>query len=99
MQQLEGFVSDKHPSYVCQLHKALYGLKQAPRSWFYKLRAALVSWGFQNSVSDVSLFIHHSTCLVVYLLVYVDDILITGNDSSQIQLFIAKLHFTFALKT
>ena len=58
MAQPIGFVDATKPCYVCRLHKALYELKQAPRDWFDKLKNALLDWGFQNFVSDTSLFIH-----------------------------------------
>lgn len=64
---------------VCQLHKALYGIKQAPRVWFDTLHAALQSLGFQSSKSDKFLFIWQSGTYTMYILVYVDDILITGS--------------------
>ncbi|KAL5838605.1 hypothetical protein ACOSQ3_015774 [Xanthoceras sorbifolium] len=98
MRQPESFENTAQPSHVCRLHKALYRLKQAPRSWFHKLQAALLSWGFVNSASDVSLFIHREGAKVIFLLVYVDDILLTGTDSYQIQQLISKLNATFALK-
>ena len=62
---------------VCKLHKALYGLKQAPRAWFETLYAALRSLGFESAKFDKSLLIKHTKSSVLYVLVYVDDILIT----------------------
>ncbi|XP_015944045.1 uncharacterized protein LOC107469175 [Arachis duranensis] len=70
---------------VCQLHKSLYGLKQAPKSWFLKLAATLAKFGFTKTRSNHCLFMKHSGDLKLYILVYVDDILITGNDSQDIQ--------------
>lgn len=99
MVQPEGFSDLSQPKHVCKLHKALYGLKQAPRAWFDKLRSALLEWGFINSTSDVSLFFFKKGVQVVYLLVYVDDILLTGNDSQLISQIVADLNKKFALKT
>lgn len=84
MMPLEGFSTVSHGKVVCRLHKVLYGLKQAPRAWFDKLKAALLNWGFVNSVSDVSLFFYKNESQLMYLFVYVDDILVTGNDNQLI---------------
>lgn len=83
---------------MCKLNKTLYGLKQAFRAWFEKLKGALVAKDFRNSSFDNNLFIHYSAEEFVYLLVYVDNILITGNDFSYIQNLVKDLHQTFALK-
>ena len=99
MHQPEGFVNTSSPTHLCQLKKALYDLRQAPRAWYDKLRAVLLTWGFKNSVAESSLFYlnHHGRFLL--LLVYVDDILITGNSPSDIQCVISDLHQHFAIKT
>ena len=99
MSQPEGFVDSQFPHHVCRLNKALYGLKQAPRAWFDKLKTALVHWGFKNSKSDSSLFIYKNQSHVLFLLVYVDDILITGSDPTLIHRIMADLNKKFALKT
>ena len=87
------------PTYVCKLRKALYGLKQAPRAWFEKLKSAFIAWGFSNSFSDTSLFFTHKGGRPLFLLVYVNDILITGEDSNAIQQLIKDLNIQFSLKT
>lgn len=83
---------------VCKLHKALYGLKQAPRAWFDKLKGALLGLGFTSSRCDPSLFVYSKASHIIYMLVYVDDIIVTGNSSSLIQHIISQLHSNFALK-
>lgn len=75
---------DRGTPLVCKLRKALYGLKQAPRAWFHKLRDFLVIAHFAVSKADNSLFIHRSGSHLLYFLVYVDDIIITGTDSQAI---------------
>lgn len=98
MTQPPGFVDKDRPNYVCRLRKALYGLKQAPRAWYIELRNYLISVGFVNSVSDTSLFILQAGKSIVYMLVYVDDILITGNDNSLLQQTLTALATRFSIK-
>lgn len=83
---------------VYKLHKALYGLKQAPRQWFERLKSGLLNLGIQDSKCDPSLFIYNKSNAVVYLLVYVDDIIITGSCNALIHSLIQQLHASFALK-
>ncbi|MFS7953765.1 putative RNA-directed DNA polymerase [Helianthus anomalus] len=98
MRQPPGFVDPTKPDHVCLLYKSLYGLKQAPRVWFNKLSTALHQLGFCGSKTDPSLFILNSLGSLVYLLVYVDDIIITGNNSNTIAMLIGRLNSLFALK-
>ncbi|XP_015168013.1 uncharacterized mitochondrial protein AtMg00810-like [Solanum tuberosum] len=81
-----GFVhqSGKGTGTVCKLTKSLYGLKQASRQWNIKLTTALANSGFQQSHYDYSLFTKHQEKRLVMVLVYVDDLLITGNDHKLI---------------
>ena len=72
------------PHKVCKLQKALYGLKQAPRAWFAKFSSTLAQFGFLSSSHDSALFIRRTDCGVVLLLIYVDDMIITGDDASDI---------------
>ncbi|KAG8499323.1 hypothetical protein CXB51_005887 [Gossypium anomalum] len=83
---------------VCRLTKALYGLWQAPRAWFDKLKQFRVSAGFTVSKSDASLFVRLSSDHTIYVLVYVDDIVITGSSVDEINCFVQMLHNQFALK-
>ena len=68
---------------VCKLKKALYGLKQANREWFAKLSSFLLSMGYTQSMNDHSLFINSSEESFTSLLVYVDDIILEGNDKRR----------------
>ena len=99
MSQPEGFLSTQYPDHVCRLNKALYGLKQAPGAWYEKFKTALLQWGFTNSKYDSSLFIYKNQSHVLLLLVYVDDILITGSSSKLINKVMVDLHNKFASKT
>lgn len=98
MRQPEGFVDATRPQHVCKLTKAIYGLKQAPRSWYDKLKNALLKWGFRNTKSDSSLFVLMNKDHITFLLIYVDDIIITGSNSKFLKSFITQLNVMFALK-
>jgi len=84
MEQPKGFVDDTKPDYVCKLHKSFYGHKQAPRAWFRRLSQQLLELGFQESINDYSLFVLHTAKIKIFVLIYVDDILVTGSDDSAI---------------
>ncbi|CAA7043636.1 unnamed protein product [Microthlaspi erraticum] len=98
MQQPPGFVDRDRPDHVCLLHKPIYGLKQAPRSWYLELRNYLISIGFKNSLADTSLFIYKNGADIAYLLVYVDDIIVTGNSSPLISHVLQSLADRFSIK-
>lgn len=98
MAQPPGFVDKDRPDYVCKLRKAVYGLKQAPRAWYIELRSYLLTLGFVNSISDTSLFILSHGRSIVYMLVYVDDILVTGNDNDLLQRTLQALAMRFSVK-
>lgn len=83
---------------VCKLNKSLYGLKQAPRQWNAKLTNALVEHGFEQSKLDYSLYVKQKGSVFVALLVYVDDIVITGNDEEEINNFKKFLSSKFMIK-
>jgi len=98
MIQPQGYAHPQYPIHVCKLHKSLYGLHQAPRSWFFKLSTKLLSLGFRESKADPSLFVLQKFNYVIYILIYVDDILITGSSASVINNFIHSLQTTFFVK-
>ncbi|XP_016186045.1 uncharacterized protein LOC107627737 [Arachis ipaensis] len=86
------------PSLVCKLTKALYGLKQVPREWYHKLASGLREIDFEATKSDISVFIQNLSGLKTYVLVYVDDIIVTGESTELVKEVIAKLNVKFALK-
>ncbi|GJZ95525.1 putative RNA-directed DNA polymerase [Tanacetum coccineum] len=98
LRQPPGFVDPAKPHHLCLLHKSLYGLKQAPRAWFQRLSKALHLLGFKGSTTDPSLFIHSSAGTFLYMLVYVDDIILTGNNDTAIEHVVKSLSSTFALQ-
>jgi hypothetical protein len=98
MEQPRGFVDPLHPDHVYRLHKSLYGLKQAPRAWFHRLSQCLLDLEFTASSMDTSLFTYHKLGIHIFLLVYVDDILLTGTHSTFLASLIQRLQTEFALK-
>jgi hypothetical protein len=98
MKQPPGYRSTSHPNYVCKLDKALYGLKQAPRAWYSRLNSKLCQLGFQTSKADTSLFMFHQGSVQMYLLIYVDDIIVASSSSTVVDALLNQLHADFALK-
>ena len=68
----------------CKLKKSLYGLKQSPRAWFDRFRKAVCGMGYDQCNGDHTLFYKHSEQKITILAVYVDDIIITGDDYVEI---------------
>ena len=98
MEQPKGYEDHIFPDHVCYLHKSIYGLKQAPRAWFKRLSQQLIDFGFSKSKMDYSLFTYNSDTLRMFVLVYVDDIIITGSDNQAIHSFIDQLQTVFPIK-
>ncbi|KAL3642739.1 hypothetical protein CASFOL_013554 [Castilleja foliolosa] len=98
MKQPPCFVESGQEHLVCKLNKSLYGLKQASRSWFDKFGKTVKALGFLNSKSDTSLFYKHTERESIIILVYVDDIIITGDNDTHIQVIIDQIGKCFSLK-
>jgi hypothetical protein len=79
-----GLTSPMQGKVVCKLQKALYGLKQSPRAWFGRFSFAMRRYGYKQSNSDHTLFLKHQREKVTALIIYVDDMIITGNDREEI---------------
>jgi len=88
MRQPPGFENPKCPSFVCKLKKAIYGLKQAPRAWYAELSSKLVALGFVPSKSDTSLFIYSKGGVEIYMLIYVDDIIVTSSSQDAVKVLL-----------
>jgi len=69
---------------VCRLRKSLYGLQQSPRAWFGKFSNVVQQFGITRCEADHSVFYHHSSVGCIYLIVYVDNIVLTSNDNHGI---------------
>jgi hypothetical protein len=98
MHQPPGFRSSEHPDYVCLLKKSLYGLKQAPRAWYQRFADYVATLGFSHSISYHSLFIYRQGNDMAYILLYVDDIILTASSAALRQSIISKLGSEFAMK-
>jgi len=83
---------------VCRLRKSLYGLKQANRQWHAKLSTTITEMGFVQSKTNYALFVHSKSSYFTALLVYVDDILITGNDAQCVADLKRLLDVKFGIK-
>ncbi|GKV03485.1 hypothetical protein SLEP1_g15775 [Rubroshorea leprosula] len=79
MTQPPGFEDPKYPHYVCQLNCSIYGLKQAPKAWFDTFTLYLLKMGFHCNQADSSFFVLHNPKGTAFLLVYVDDIVLTTS--------------------
>jgi hypothetical protein len=93
-----GFEDPAHPDFVCQLNKSLYGLKQAPRAWFNRFATYLLSPGFVKAKSDTSLFVFQHGSDTTYLLLYVDDIVLTASSPALLRQIISALQQEFSMK-
>lgn len=83
---------------VCRLHKSLYGLKQSPRCWFSKFAKALFDYGFVQCGADHSLFSLITRKKELHVLIYVDDLVLTGNSDEVVQEFKTYLSNCFHMK-
>lgn len=95
--QTPGFEDPNTPFHICRLEKAIYGLKQARRSWYSKLSFKLEQLGLKPSKFDPSLFIYNKNAVTLFMLIYVDDIILTGS-SQDASALLHDLKNEFALK-
>jgi hypothetical protein len=83
--QPTGFADSAHPDLVCHLKKSLYRLKQAPHAWYSRFTSFLLSLGFAEAKSDTSLFVFRRGSDTLYLLLYVDDIILTASSTELLR--------------
>ena len=94
-----GFEEELGRNKVCRLKKSLYGLKQSPRAWFERFGTVVKGLGYIQSQADHTLFYKHSTNnKIAILIVYVDDIILTGDDSLELKNLREKLAKAFDIK-
>jgi Reverse transcriptase (RNA-dependent DNA polymerase) len=93
-----GFQNEQLKGKVCRLKRSLYGLKQSPRDWFDWFSMAMKKLGYQQSNADHTMFIQRKGEKICILVVYVDDIVLTGNDSVEMKRLKASLAKEFEMK-
>jgi hypothetical protein len=96
--QPTGFIDADRLDLVCWLNRSLYGLKQASRAWYSLFAFYLVSISFVEAKSNTSLFIYRHDNDTIYLLLYVDDIVLTVSNTDLLQRTIVALQREFAMK-
>lgn len=98
MEQPPGFRDDQFPDHVCLLKRSLYGLRQSPRTWFDRLSSFILDYGFHCSVADPSMFVYRTNDSVMIMLIYVDDIVLTGSNTAMLDEFVTQLGAQFAIQ-
>ena len=99
MDQPEGFLAEGKEDHVCQLKKSLYGLKQSPRQWYKRFDAFMTTHGFSRSAFDSCVYHKKmSGNSMIYLLLYVDDMLIAANNITEINILKKPLSKEFDMK-
>eukprot|EP00253_Pinus_taeda_P032513 PITA_32513 len=83
MEQPIGFIQTDS-SLACRLKKSLYGLKQAPRAWYAKMDSFLLESGFSRCYSDNTVYTMKVGNSLIILVLYVDDLILTGSDPNLI---------------
>ena len=93
-----GFIAQGENGKVCLLRNSLYGLKQSPRAWFNRFCSVVRKFGLIQSKCDHSVFYQNSDAGLILLVVYVDDIVITGSNVDGISSLKAFLNSQFQTK-
>ncbi|GJX32827.1 retrotransposon protein, putative, ty1-copia subclass [Tanacetum coccineum] len=98
MEQPEGFVNPKYPNRLCKLKRFIYGLKQASRQWNKRFDDEIKKFGFSQNRDEPCVYMKASGSYVTFLIFYVDDILIMGNNIPMLQDVKSYLRRCFAMK-
>ena len=98
MTQPEGFVDPKYPNRVCKLQRSIYGLKQASRSWNLCFDEVVKEFSFMKNEDEPCVYKKVSGSAIVLLVLYVDDILLIGNDIPTLQSVKSYLGKCFSMK-
>lgn len=98
MEQPQGYAIGNPKENVCKLNKSIYGLKQASRTWFEKFYKVVKQCGFSQADGDSSVFICKDSTGIIIILLYVDDIIVTGSNKSRIRDIKILLQAEFQMK-
>jgi hypothetical protein len=98
MTQPKGFVDPKHAGKICKLQKSIYGLKQASQSWNLCFDEVVKGFGFIKNIDEPCVYKKVSGSVVVFLVLYVDDILLIGNDILMMEAVKSSLRYSFSMK-
>ncbi|WVZ90383.1 hypothetical protein U9M48_036690 [Paspalum notatum var. saurae] len=98
MTQPDGFVDPQNAGKVCKLLKSIYGLKQASRSWNLRFDEVVKGFGFIKNVEEPCVYKKVSGSALVFLVLYVDDILLIGNDILMLEAVKDSLKKSFSMK-
>ena len=98
MKQPEGFINPKHPNKVCKLNRSIYGLKQASRSWNHCFDKKIKEFDFIKCDDEPCVYKKASGSIITFVILYVDDILLIGNDIPTMQDVKLSLGKSFSMK-
>ena len=98
MMQPEGFVDSKNADKVWKLQRSIYGLVQASRSWNIRFDEMIKAFGFIQTYGEACIYKKVSGSYVAFLILYVDDILLMGNDIVLLESIKAYLNQCFSMK-
>ncbi|GKF93677.1 retrotransposon protein, putative, ty1-copia subclass, partial [Tanacetum coccineum] len=98
MEQPKGFVDPKYPNHVCKLKRSIYGLKEASRQWNKRFDDEIKKFGFTQNRDEPCVYLKASGSYIVIPILYVDDILLMGNNILMLQDVKSYLGKCFAMK-
>ena len=98
MMQPEGFIDPKDANKVCKLQRSIYGLVQASRSWNKRFDSVIKAYGFIQTFGEACIYKKVSGSSVAFLILYVDDILLIGNDTEFLNSIKGYLNKNFSMK-
>ena len=98
MMQPEGFIDPKDANKVCKLHQSIYGLVQPSQSWNIRFDEVIKAYGFIQTYGEACIYEKVSGSFVAFLILYVDDILLIGNDVEFLDSIKGYLNKNFSMK-